>query len=137
MTSPAPDLQALTTRWFLFAQMLIALARQMTALEYTGAVAALHKADRVDVMAQLALVEVIRDHANVRTLASSPERETALDKLLFAAHALTVVRAVALNVKAGRAARTQMIGVMALDFGIVDDAAAEPRVDQTASIDSS
>ena len=137
MPPPAPDLQSLTARWFVFAQMLIAFARQMTALDYTGAVAALHKAELVDVMAQLALTEVIRDHAAVRALASSPERDAALDKLRFAAQALTVVRAVASNVKNGRAAQAQRIGAMALDYGIANDAMPLTKRDQTASIDSS
>ena len=137
MTSPFPDLQSLSTRWCLFAQMMIAFARQATLLEYSGAAAAQHKAEQVEVMARLALTELVHDHAKVYNLPKSDARDAALSGLNLAAEALAVVRAVALNVMRERAAKSRMIGYMALAFEIAVDEVPIICVLDVAAIDSS
>ena len=120
MTDPQPRTYTLAASWFLFAKLLLAFARQINAMEKTGARGAVRKAQMLDAFAQVILFEVLRVQGETRALPESPKRDALVRQLDVTAYALVGLRLLAWNFQHGRAARTDLLGGLALDVSLCD-----------------
>ena len=118
MTEPQPRTYTLAASWFLFAKLLLAFARQINAMEKTGARGAVRKAQMLDAFAQVILFDVLRAQCETRALPESPQRDALLRQLDVTAYALVGLRLLAWNFQHGRAAHADWLGGLALDVSL-------------------
>ena len=131
------NLFLLTERWFLFSTALFAYARQMVKLQYSGAHAALLKAEQLDELASAALFDVVRCLAEAQSLPESDARDALLRRLNVTLFVLVGLRVVAWNIKLNLGARAKWLRALAEDLSLVDWVLPEIMKTDPIAIDSS
>ena len=124
-------------RWFLLSTALLAYARQMVKLEYTGAHASLCKAEQLEKLASAASFEVVRCLAEVQAMPESDARGALLRRLNMTLLVLVGLRLVALNVTLNLGARCKWLRALAEDFRQEDWSWSMTCAETVAGIDSS
>ena len=130
-------LQIVSAYWFLLSQVLLAYARQMTMLEYSGARAALRKARQLDEMAQVVMFDAARCRGEAEALSDSEAKDALLRELDLTLFVLVGLRLVAWNIMLARGPRDEWLGAMATNFRNINCVMPAPNIARIAAIDSS
>ena len=98
LPTPLQNLQAIAAKWFVLSQLLFLLARQIAAMDKLGAHEAVHKAECLDRMAQVALFDVTVRYEEALALPKSDARTELIRQLDVTLFVLVGLRVLAWNV---------------------------------------